>query len=270
MTPCPVKHPCFFWAGCPGAGLGVALAGLVLRVLRVLWPPTSRLSPRVRPFGPVLRTASGGKAFPPCPPRVIMPSRVRRVPIGERPLLGPSPREWTPASRYSVRACPSVDGLHPSDPAIGFASLAPCRGAIEVESLRLPPDGHTCPGASRRGLCPPPPSPRAGPAIGAMRSPLEGQRHGQGSTSALRPGNTCRGSAPAPGPAGRALWHGTRGGRARDESIGRAGAAGLDDGGRLELGGQWARWAERQHPGDAPGVGRDNRSRSRGEVGRPP
>ena len=93
------------------------------------------------------------------------------------------------------------------------------------------------PGASSRGPCPPPPSPRAGPAIGAMRSPLEGQRHGQGSTGALRPGDTCRGFAPAPSPAGRASWHGTRGGRARDEAMAGPGGAGLDDGGRLELGG---------------------------------
>lgn len=98
----------------------------------------------------------------------------------------------------------------------------------------MPPVPH---GASSRGPCPPPPSPRAGPAIGAMRSHLEGQRHGQGSTGALRPGNTCRGSAPAPGPARRALWHGTRGGRARDEAMAGPGDAGLDDGGRLELGG---------------------------------
>lgn len=50
------------------------------------------------------------------------------------------------------------------------------------------------------------------------------------------PGASSRGSAPAPGPAGRALWHGTRGGRARDEAMVRPGGAGLDDGGRLELG----------------------------------
>lgn len=141
IDPCLVKPTCFFWGGVSRWGWRgrARWPGLACDSSPVL--PTSRLSPRVRPFGPVLRTASGGKAFPPCTPRVIMPSRVRRVPIGERPLLGPSPREWTPASRCSVRACPSVDGLHPSDPAIGFASLAPCRGAIEVESLRLPSQG---------------------------------------------------------------------------------------------------------------------------------
>ena len=244
---------------------------------------------------------------------------------------------WTPGSRCSVGACPSVDGLHPSCPASGFASLAPCRGPLKSRAFAYPAAhrpfaaalpgalragarahrrkfgargntepqglrpalglrrfapwargntephsafGGSCgrhrgkppvpPGASSRGLCPPPPSPRAGPAIGAVRSTQEGLRHQQGSTGAPRPGNTCRGSAPAPGPAGRAMQHGTSGGRARNKAMVGHGAAGLDDGGRLELGGQWARWAERQHPGDAPGVGRDNRSRSRGEAGRPP
>lgn len=135
----------------------------------------------------------------------------------------------------------------------GFALPSACVASLlglGGTQNRIPPYGGSCgrhrgmppvpPGASRRGLCPPPPSPRAGPAIGAMRSPLEGQRHGQGSTGALRPGDTCRGSAPAPGPAGRALWHGTRGGRARDEAMAGPGGAGLDDGGRLELGGRLA------------------------------
>ena len=131
----------------------------------------------------------------------------------------------------------------------GFALPSACVASLlglGGTQNRIPPYGGSCglhrgtppvpPGASSRGPCPPPPSPRAGPAIGAMRSPLEGQRHGQGSTGALRPGNTCRGSAPAPGPAGRALWHGTRGGRARDEAMAGPGGAGLDDGGQLELG----------------------------------
>ena len=110
-------------------------------------------------------------------------------------------------------------------------------GPLKSRAFAYRLTGALRPGASGRGPCPPPPSPRAGPAIGAMRSHLEGQRHGQGSTGAMRPGNTCKGSAPAPGPAGRALWHGTRGGRARDEAMVRPGGAGLDDGGRLELGG---------------------------------
>lgn len=164
MTPCPVKHPCFFLGGVSRCGPG----------RRARWPglacDSSEVASDIEAVASssalrrVLRTASGGKAFPPCTPRVIILSRVRRVPIGERPLLGPSPREWTPASRCSVRACPSVDGLHPSDPAIGFASLAPCMGAIEVESLRLPPDGRPAPWSQPQGALPPAPQPsgRAG------------------------------------------------------------------------------------------------------------
>ena len=201
-----MKHPCFFLGGVSRCGPG----------RRARWPglacDSSKVASDIGPIGP--SSAFGGscglprgeKYFPLPPPGLSYLVECGVCPSASGPSQGAFASIVDPCFTVLRRGLPIYRWASPLGSGERLRFTGPLQGAIEVESLRLPPDGHTCPGVSRRGLCPPPPSPRAGQAIGAMRSPREDQRHGQGSTGTPCPGDTCRGSAPAPGPrAGRAI-----------------------------------------------------------------
>lgn len=100
-------------------------------------------------------------------------------------------------------------------------------------------------GPAAGGFAPRPPALGPGRPLGQCVPLWKGSGTGRGARARCALG-TPAGAPPPPPVLPDGHWkHGMRGGRARDEAMVRPGGAGLDDGGRLELGSLLALWPGR-------------------------